>query len=81
LEPGPLPFNVSTLDQFRKLGLVVEVENGVMQLRENFVAAEAGVPLNPEQAKVLVHMERKVDEFQLHMLCVWQGGQFEELSS
>jgi mRNA turnover protein 4 len=79
LEPGPLPFNVSTLDQYRKLGLVVEVDNGVMMLREKFVAAEAGASLTPEQAKVLVHLDRKVDEFKLHLSCVWTNGQFEEM--
>lgn len=74
-----MPFNVSTLDQYRKLGLTVEVENGVMQLREPYIAAERGVPLTPEQAKILVHLDKKVDEFKLHLKCVWHGGQFEEL--
>jgi mRNA turnover protein 4 len=79
LEPGPLPFNVSTLDQYRKLGLVVEVDNGVMMLREQYVAAESGSSLTPEQAKVLVHLDRKVDEFKLHLSCVWTNGRFEEM--
>jgi hypothetical protein len=79
LEPGPLPFAVSTLDQYRKLGLVVEVENGVMELREQFVAAEEGAALTPEQAKILVHLDRKVDEFKLHLSAVWKDGKFEEL--
>jgi mRNA turnover protein 4 len=79
LEPGPLPFAVPTLDQYRKLGLVVEVDNGVMELREQFIAAEEGAPLTPEQAKVLVHLDQKVDEFKLHLSCVWNDGKFEEL--
>ena len=79
IPPGPLKFSVSMLDQFRKLGLVVEVENGVMMLREPFVAARKGEPLTPEQAKVLVHQEIYVDEFRLRMLCRWSDGEFEEL--
>lgn len=67
------------LDQFRKLGLVVEVDNGVMMLREPFVAASKGIPLSPEQAKVLVHQEIPVDEFKVKMLCMWSDGEFQEL--
>jgi hypothetical protein len=67
------------LDQFRKLGLVVEVENGVMMLREPFTAATKGTPLSPEQAKVLVHQEIPVDEFKVKMLCMWSDGEYEEL--
>lgn len=81
LEPGPLPFNVSTLDQYRKLGLVVEVDNGVMKLREQYIAAQVGVPLTPEQAKILVHLGRKVDTFKINLLAIWHEGRFEEYSS
>ena len=79
IEAGPLSFPPSMLDQFRKLGLVVEIDNGVIQLREPFVAAQKGVPLTPEQAKVLVHQQIPVDEFKMKLVCLWSDGEFEEL--
>lgn len=78
IPPGPLPFSVSMLDLFRKLGLIVEVENGVMMLREPYVAAAAGSTLTPEQAKVLTHMKKPLAEFRIQVVCGWSDGEFEE---
>ena len=40
LNPGPLEgFPTMMLDQFRKLGLIAEIENGKIVLREPFTAA------------------------------------------
>jgi len=79
LSPGPLQFPIAMIDQLRKLGLVVEADNGVLVLRERYVAAKNGVPLTPEQAKVLAHLDKPVDEFKLQVLCAWHDGEFEEL--
>lgn len=79
LEPTDLSFQPSMLDQFRKLGMTVEISNGVIQLRNSFTAAEAGVPLTPEQAKVLVHFNMPIVEFKISVECVWSDGEFEEI--
>lgn len=52
-----------------------------MQLREPYVAAEIGVPLTPEQAKILVHLDRKIDTFKINLIAMWHEGRFEEYSS
>lgn len=80
IPPGPLPFSTSMLDQIRKLGLIVEVDNGSMVLRESFVAAKADEQLTPEQAKILAHFDRKLINFSIQLECVWEDGEFEELS-
>jgi mRNA turnover protein 4 len=80
LSPGPLAFPTPMLDQLRQLGLVVEIDNGQVMLRNRFVAASEGEPLTPEQAKLLVHLDIKMAEFSIQMLCHWNGGNFEELS-
>ena len=79
LEPTDLSFQPSMLDQFRKLGMIVEIDNGVLQLRSKYVAAQAGVPLTPEQAKVLVHFNEPIVEFRIGVECMWSDGEYEEL--
>jgi mRNA turnover protein 4 len=79
IKPGPLTFPVDMLDQFRKLGLVVEVERGVMVLRTAFQVARKGEALTPEQAKVLVHMGKKISVFTVTVVGAWIDGEFEEL--
>ena len=77
---GPLPskFNVSMLDQFRKLGMIAEIEDGQLMLREEYVAAKTGVPLTPEQAKVLTHFDKQLSIFKIKLECHWCNGQFEK---
>ncbi len=80
LETGPLlQFPVSMLDQLRKLGLVVEVEEGVIMLRQKYVASTVGASLTPEQAKILTHMDLKTVQFTIHLEAHWSEGNFEEL--
>mmetsp|Transcript_41150 Transcript_41150/g.42047 ORF Transcript_41150/g.42047 Transcript_41150/m.42047 type:complete len:216 (-) Transcript_41150:62-709(-) len=76
---GPLDFPVSMLDQFRKLGLVVEIEESKVILQNSFTVATAGVPLSPEQAKMLVHLKQPIEKFRLQLECYWSEGEFEEL--
>ena len=79
LPPGPLTFPATMLDQLRKLGLVVEIDDSVIHLREPFTAASAGVALTPEQAKMLAHLEMRTVNFSIKMLCYWFDGTYEEL--
>ena len=79
LEPTDLSFQPSMLDQFRKPGMIVEIDNGVIQLRSSFTAAEAGAPLTPEQAKVLVHFNMPIIDFKINITGMWSDGEFQEL--
>jgi mRNA turnover protein 4 len=79
IKPGPLAFPVDMLDQLRKLGLVVEVLNGTMVLKTGFQVTRKGVALTPEQAKVLVHMGKKISIFKVSVLGCWNEGEFEDL--
>jgi mRNA turnover protein 4 len=74
-----LPFQVSMLDQLRGLGLVVEVDDGKVVLRNNFVAAKKNVEITPEQAKLLVHLQKPLIKFKIYLECHWSDGSFEEL--
>lgn len=59
-ETIPLPtgslgnWPVSMMEQFRKLGVVVEVEEGVLVNRKAINMCTAGEPISPEGAKLLV---------------------------
>jgi hypothetical protein len=66
------------LDELRKLGMVVEVDHGKTMLREPCAVATAGVPLTPEQARILVKLDRKTINFTINMLCKWEDGEYEE---
>lgn len=48
---------VSMMDQFRKLGVVVEVEDGVLVNRKAMNMCTKGEPITPEGAKLLVRRD------------------------
>ena len=79
IKPGPLTFPTDMQEQLRKLGMVVETENGVLVLKTGFTVTTKGVPLSPEQAKVLVHMGKKISVFKVQVTGYWNNGDFEEL--
>ncbi|CAM9528965.1 unnamed protein product [Discosporangium mesarthrocarpum] len=55
LPVGPLgTWPVSMLEQFRKLGVVAEVEDGVLVNRKAINMCSKGVPITPEGARLLV---------------------------
>jgi hypothetical protein len=63
LEPGYEAlqhFPVQMLERLRKLGLVAEVDDGRLLLREPFVVAVEGQLLSFEQAKLLVRISQCV---------------------
>jgi mRNA turnover protein 4 len=76
---GPISFSTSMLDQFRKLGMIVEINNNQLHIREPFIASKTGIPLTPEQAKVLTHFEIKLANFQIVLECFWSDGEFESI--
>ncbi len=79
LNVGELTFPPTMLDQLRKLGLTVEIDNGKVLLREEFVAAAKGVPLAPEQCKLLVHMKMPLVRTKIDLVSSWHDGEFAEL--
>lgn len=79
LKPGQLSFPGTMLDQLRKLGLIVELDDGKVMLRNKFVAAKKGEALTPEQAKVLVHLEKRIAEFTITLDSFWSDGVFQSL--
>ena len=76
MQIGPLDFPTSMLDQFRQLGLIAEINDSKMILREKFVAAKKNVPLTPEQAKVLVHLNKPLVDFTIKLECHWNDGKY-----
>lgn len=67
------------LDQLRTWGMIVEVDDGKVILRESLKVATAGEPLTPAQAKILTKLDKKVSTFKINLLCKWEDGEFEEL--
>ena len=74
---------VSMVEQFRKLGLPVEVKNGRVALvgRDEYEVCKEGRELSVEQCKILVHMGVKLAVFRIGLLCRWEKeeGVVEEL--
>ena len=75
-------FQTTMVDQFRKLGLPVEVNMGKVCLvgREEFVLVKKGESvLSVETCKLLHLFEIRLAKFRLGLLCRWEkGGQIEE---
>jgi mRNA turnover protein 4 len=77
---GPLSsFPVTMIDELRKLGLVVEADNGAVVLRSDTIVASAGVPLTPEQARLLMKLDMKIVNFKICLIGEWAGESFTAL--
>ncbi len=73
---------VSMIEQFRRLGVPVQVVNGKVQLygTETYTICKEGRELNAEQCKLLVHFGFKLSTFKVSLVCKWsQDGAFEDL--
>eukprot|EP00581_Thalassiosira_minuscula_P007227 CAMPEP_0183706666 /NCGR_PEP_ID=MMETSP0737-20130205/3432_1 /TAXON_ID=385413 /ORGANISM="Thalassiosira miniscula, Strain CCMP1093" /LENGTH=240 /DNA_ID=CAMNT_0025934131 /DNA_START=68 /DNA_END=790 /DNA_ORIENTATION=- len=74
---------VSMVEQFRKLGLPVEVKNGRVSLigRKEWEVCKEGKELSVEQCKILVHMGVKLAVFKIGLACRWEKeeGSVDEL--
>mmetsp|Transcript_29618 Transcript_29618/g.62809 ORF Transcript_29618/g.62809 Transcript_29618/m.62809 type:complete len:243 (+) Transcript_29618:138-866(+) len=75
---------VSMVEQFRKLGLPVEVKVGRVAFvggREELEVCKEGKELTVEQCKILVHMGVKLALFRIGLVCRWEkkDGSVEEL--
>uniref|UniRef100_A0A7S3H0N5 Large ribosomal subunit protein uL10-like insertion domain-containing protein n=1 Tax=Spumella elongata TaxID=89044 RepID=A0A7S3H0N5_9STRA len=78
LQPGVLDFPVTMLDTLRKLGMVVEVDDGTVVLRSPITISSVGVPLTPEQAKILVKLDTRTIDFKVKVEASWENGKFKE---
>ena len=47
-----------------------------MMNRNEFIVASNGLPLTPEQAKILVHLKKPIEHFKINMECFWSDGKF-----
>lgn len=68
------------VDYLRKLGLVLEIEDGRVMLRTEYTAAREGEPLSAEQAKALEYLKRTTATFKIRPLSFWSKGQYEDLA-
>lgn len=78
LEAGPLPFPISMMGELRKMGMVVEVQEGKLVLRDTMTIAFADVPLTPEQAKILTKLDVKLIDFRIKLISRWENGAYQE---
>lgn len=68
---------VSMVEQFRKLGLPVEVKNGRVCMNpgiERYVLCKEGQVLSAEACKALVHFGIKLAEFKVSLICRWNSS-------
>jgi mRNA turnover protein 4 len=71
--------------QFRKQGLPVRIDNGIIVLLEGLTEyrlCKEGETLSPEKCKALSHFGIKMSEFRVKLVCYWsrKAGEFEMLS-
>lgn len=75
-------FPVSMIEQFRKLGMPVEINNGKIVFiggKEKYVVCKKGEELSVEACKILVQFGMKVSEFKLNLVCSWnKDGEYIE---
>jgi mRNA turnover protein 4 len=75
-------FPVSMMEQFRKLGMPVEIKVGKVILRDGLTeyrVCKDGETLSAEKCKLLVHFETKVADFKVDLVSRWADGEFEPL--
>lgn len=78
-------FPSSMMEAFRKLGLPVELSNGVIIFRDNGVTqyriCKEGETLSAEKCKLLVHFGIKLADFQVTLAARWSDGEFEPMQT
>lgn len=75
---GPLTqFVGSQLESLRQLGLPLELRKGVLFLTEDHTICTKEDVLTPEQAKLLVHFNHPMANFEIKLESRWAEGQYE----
>jgi mRNA turnover protein 4 len=75
-------FPVSMVEQFRKLGLPTQVDNGkviLMDDKSDYRICKEGETLSAEKCKLLTQFDTKISEFKVKLECRWSKGQFDVL--
>jgi mRNA turnover protein 4 len=75
-------FPVSMVEQFRKLGLPTQVDNGkviLMDGKTEYRICKEGETLSAEKCKLLTQFDKKISEFKVKLECRWSAGQFDVL--
>jgi mRNA turnover protein 4 len=65
----------SMLEEFRSLGLPVDLERGVIHFRKDYVVCRVGQTLTPEQCRILKHFNYLLSEFKLTVKAMWHDGE------
>jgi mRNA turnover protein 4 len=76
-------FPVSMMEQFRKLGMPVDIINGKVVLTgkaQEYRLCKEGEILSAEKCKLLCHFEKKLAKFRVQLMAHWCGGEFEPLA-
>jgi len=70
---------VSQVEQFRKLGIPVEVQNGRLLLvgKSEHIICKEGDVLTAEACKLLLHFGIKLAIFRVKLICHWSSGALE----
>ena len=76
LERGVIDFPVSMQGALKRLELPVEVQDSQLILTDSYLAHSDKRPLSVEQAKLLTHLDIKLDVFQPRLVCGWVDGTF-----
>lgn len=79
-------FPTSMVDQFRKMGLPVDVDNGKLVLigkKQEHVICKEGDELSAEDCKLLTQFGIKLTEFKVKLVCRWnaEDGAFEQYNN
>ncbi|EQC32608.1 hypothetical protein SDRG_09921 [Saprolegnia diclina VS20] len=79
---GPLSqFVGSMVESLRALGLPVDLKRSVITLNNAHTICKEGQTLTPEQAKLLVHFDKKMATFNVQMLSRWsKDGQYARIA-
>jgi len=76
---------VSMMEQFRALGMPVEIKDGRIGLvngrnsneKKKYTVCKRGQTLSAEQCKLLVHFGIQLSVFRVRLLCHWSDGEFD----
>lgn len=76
-------FPTSMVEQFRKMGLPIDVNNGKLELmggKEKHTICKKGAELSAEDCKLLTQFGIKLTEFRVNLVCRWNSssGSFEK---
>jgi mRNA turnover protein 4 len=75
-------FPSSMTETFRKLGLPVDIQKGVIVLRDSMAEyriCKSSETLSAEKCKLLVHFGLQLADFQVTLIARWSNGSFEPL--